>query len=651
MRTRSYIVMTILVLFSMILAACAGAAQPPAAGGGVAGGETGGESTAAAENTFVDTPRNETLIVDQLNGSLERPENFNIYTPGVDAGRGFHEICTDHLWEIDTTTGEQYGSLAADLPTPLNDDYTSWEIKLREGIYWDDGVEFTADDVAYTLNMWLETEALAINGWAVDYIDSVEVKDKYTLVLNTTRPQPRISKDLGVTIWGNRLYPMPKHIWEKEDPATFAFFPPTCIGQYKFKDYDPNGNWTLWEQREDWERTSVGQVLNAAGPKYLLWNFVGTEEKRILAMINNDVDILQDITPESMTVLTQKSPATRAWHAGFPYADFDDPCERGISFNNSRFPYDQWQVRWALALATDIKNVSLGTFAGMLRVSPLGVPPVAAVQNTYHKPLVERLKAMTLPDGYAPFDPNFAKDMAQIFNEQGVGGDLPTDEAALIDLFGVGWWKYDVEEAAKLIEEVGFTRDANGKWLLPDGTPWKISINAPSDWEVQSGRLAFAVADSWTKFGIDASASPMTGGTFWTAQSTGDFEAGSYWPGCAIGPDIYPNLSGWHQKYIVPTGEPAPGNANRHASDKLAAIFDELEKITSDDPKNVELSKDLLMQMALEMHWIPMFGTSKFVPVNQTYWTNYPSADNYYEGPWWWWSNFKYIVAQIKPVE
>ncbi len=648
MKTKTHLVMSVMVLISMILAACTGAGQPPAAGGDTS--PAAAAPAAEGGTTFVDTPRNETLIVDQLNGSLERPENFNIYTPGVDAGRGFHEICTDHLWEIDTTTGEQYGSLAADLPTPLNDDYTSWEIKLREGIYWDDGVEFTAEDVAFTLNMWLETEEIAINGWAVDYIASVEVQDPYTLILNTTRPQPRMAKDLGVTIWGNRLYPMPKHIWENEDPATFTFFPPTCIGQYKFKDHDPNGNWTLWELREDWERTSVGQVLNSSGPKYLLWNFVGTEEKRILAMINNDVDILQDITPESMTVLTQRSPATRAWHAGFPYADFDDPCERGISFNNSEFPYDQWQVRWALALATDIKNVSLGTFAGMLRVSPLGVPPVAAVQNTYHKPLVEELMAMTLPDGYAPFDPNYARDMAQIFNEQGVGGDLPTSEEELIDLFGVGWWKYDVDQAAKLLEDVGFTRDANGKWLLPDGTPWKISINAPSDWEVQSGRLAFAVADSWSKFGIDASASPMTGGTFWTAQGTGEFDAGSYWPGCAIGPDIYPNLSGWHQKYIVPTGEVAPGNVNRHASDELAAIFDQLEKVTSDDPQNVELSKQLLMQMAREMHWIPMFGTSKFVPVNQTYWDNYPSADNYYEGPWWWWSNFKYIVAQIKPT-
>lgn len=631
------------LLLAVMLSACAG-------GGGAAAPADEGAAPPEGEMTFVDTPRSETLILDNLDGSLERPDFFNIYAPGASAGRGFHELCTDHLWEIDTTTGEQFGSLAADLPTPLNEDYTSWEIKLREGITWDDGEEFTAEDVAFTFDMWFQNEDLAIHGWAIDYIDSWEVVDDYTLILNTTRSQPRISKDLGVTIWGNRLYPMPKHVWENEDAASFDFFPPVCIGQYSYMDHDPNGNWTLWQLRDDWEQTSVGQLVGEAGPPYVMWNFVGTEEKRILAMINHDIDILQDITPESMQVLVERSPTTRAWHAGFPYADFDDPCERGISFNNSEFPYSEWQTRWALALATDIKNVSLGTFAGMLRVSPLGVPPVAAVQDVYHKPLVEQLMAMELPDGYKPFDPNFAVDMAAIFNEQGVGDDLPTDEAALIDLFGVGWWKYDVEQAAKLLEDIGFTRDDEGMWLLPDGTPWSISINAPADFEVQSGRLAFAVADSWQKFGIDASVNTMTAGSFWNAQSTGEFEAGSYWPGCAIGPDILPNLRGWHQKYIVPTGDLAPSNPNRHASDELAAIFDELEQITADDPRNVELSSDLLMQMAEEMHWIPMFGTSKFVPVNEYYFENYPTADNYYEGPWWWWSNFKYIIANIDPA-
>ncbi|MEZ4715073.1 MAG: hypothetical protein R2851_03130 [Caldilineaceae bacterium] len=87
-------------------------------------------------------------------------------------------------------------------------------------------------------------------------------------------------------------------------------------------------------------------------------------------------------------------------------------------------------MRWALALATDIKNVSLGTFAGMLRVSPLGVPPVAAVQNVYHKPLVERLMAMEFArTATSPSIPTSSTaDMAEIFREQGVGDDLPATE-------------------------------------------------------------------------------------------------------------------------------------------------------------------------------------------------------------------------------
>ena len=127
-----------------------------------------------------------------------------------------------------------------------------------------------------------------------------------------------MAKDLGVTIWDNRLYPVPKHVWEGQDPTTFDFFPPVCLAQYSYMDHDPNGNWAIWKLRDDWERTSVGQILEKAGPPYVMWNFVGTEEKRILSMISNDIDILQDITPESMQVLTEKSPNTRCLACRLP---------------------------------------------------------------------------------------------------------------------------------------------------------------------------------------------------------------------------------------------------------------------------------------------------------------------------------------------
>ena len=112
----------------MLLSACAAPAAAPAADSGA-----GAAAAPAGGTTFVGTPRNETLILDNLGGSLERPENFNMYTPGVEMGRGFHELCTDHLWDINTVTGEQFPSLAAEMPKPLNDDFTSFEIKLREG--------------------------------------------------------------------------------------------------------------------------------------------------------------------------------------------------------------------------------------------------------------------------------------------------------------------------------------------------------------------------------------------------------------------------------------------------------------------------------------------------------------------------------------
>lgn len=51
-----------------------------------------------------------------------------------------------------------------------------------------------------------------------------------------------------------------------------------------------------------------------------------------------------------------------------------DPCQRGIAFNTTTPPYDRTEVRWALALAANIENVSISTFSGMLRFSPIDPP-------------------------------------------------------------------------------------------------------------------------------------------------------------------------------------------------------------------------------------------------------------------------------------
>ena len=69
-------------------------------------------------------------------------------------------------------------------------------------------------------------------------------------------------------------------------------------------------------------------------------------------------------------------------------------------------------MRWALALATDIQGVSMATFNGMLRVSPLPIPPTSVLQKTYMFPMEGWLAELTLPDGFRPFDPGYAEDLA-----------------------------------------------------------------------------------------------------------------------------------------------------------------------------------------------------------------------------------------------
>ena len=55
----------------------------------------------------------------------------------------------DTFWYIDPDYGIDGvwdNSLAAEKPI-YNADFTEMTVKLRQGIYWSDGVEFTADDV------------------------------------------------------------------------------------------------------------------------------------------------------------------------------------------------------------------------------------------------------------------------------------------------------------------------------------------------------------------------------------------------------------------------------------------------------------------------------------------------------------------------
>jgi peptide/nickel transport system substrate-binding protein len=299
----------------------------------------------AQQMTDVGTPRAETLIVDMLNARVGNPTNMNMYQQGVTTNHGYHQMAGALLYDIDTAKGTQIPDLAAEMPI-ANEDFTVFTVPLRQGMTWSDGQPFSADDVIFTDQMIRNTPALGYSAAYAAQIASMTKVDENTVEITTTKPTPRLSIVLGSVIYGNPFHVVAKHIWEKEDPATFTNFPPVTISAYKYKDHDPNGTWFLWEKRDDWQNTDIGQIIGEPAAKYVLFRSYGTEERRVLAMAANDIDILTDISPESLDILRGQNPKVRAWFNDFPYANLDDPCERGMHFNTSKAPFDDAKTRW-----------------------------------------------------------------------------------------------------------------------------------------------------------------------------------------------------------------------------------------------------------------------------------------------------------------
>ena len=148
--------------------------------------------------------------------------------------------------------------------------------------------------------------------------ESVEKVDDYTVRIKTRESFPRLALRFGVTIWGNDLRIVPEHIYSKvDDVTTFKDSNPVVAGPYTVHSYDPLGKWVLYERREDWQYSTVGVVTGKMPQaKYVLFKY-GDDTTRQMAMVNNEVDILCEVT-EMVEVMTAMNPNIACWYKDFP---------------------------------------------------------------------------------------------------------------------------------------------------------------------------------------------------------------------------------------------------------------------------------------------------------------------------------------------
>ncbi len=549
--------------------------------------------------------RADTVIFDIDATSIAAPTNFNWFVPGTNQNQGAHQAMWEPLFILNYITGKIDPYLGTAF-TP-NSTQDVWTLTLRDGVKWSDGVAFSADDVAFTINMLLndKTQTLSYAADMQHWVKAVKTVDAKTVEFDLNQPNPRFQLDyFSVRIWGS-INIMPAHVWQGQDPTTFTFYDqskgwPIGTGPYKLTSVSPTQ--FTWDEDPNWWGAATGFHALPA-PKRLIWVLAGSETNKALLMSQHNLDSAMNITLGTFQAIQSKNPNAVAWEATLPYA-FADPCPRELEFQTETAPWSDPNLRKAVSLIID-------------RTSNIKI----AYQGT------------TTPS-------------STIFVQY--GGMQPFIDAATKAGYGAAATG-DVAAGQKLIEAAGYKLDSNGIYEK-DGKTLDLNImvgNDTQEYILSNNELV----EQFQKAGINASSQPVNGATSQTNTQNGQFQAQWAWNTCGSVSEPWNSLNTLNVSYYKPVGTIATADTERWNTDGAKAyskIVDQIGVLPLGDPTIPGLVAQAYKYIFAETPVIPLVQAEKLVPFDTKYWTGWPTAANAYIIPTTWWQNTFTILFNLK---
>jgi len=552
-------------------------------------------------------PRNRTLIVA---GQVEAPVYRNVglanpYSINNEDYRVSIINMFEPLFYYNSNKNEVIPWLATGFDYAA--DFSAVTVKMRNGPTWSDGKPFTVDDVIFTLEMLIANgngKKDLLNGAGLAAaVKAVTKVDAQTVRIDLNQPDPRFAFKFLINYFDVGLQWLPAHIWKDAgDPAAFRNFDiakgwPVTTGPWTVTRFTDNQ--VFMDRRTEWWAAKAGiapmpeiqRVITIPG---------GTRDRMAQMIASNQVDIISDIQIAEVVrqLVTQNPKITTFTGTNAPYGA-RDWWPTSLYFNHKSGKWADVNVRRAINHYLDRKQLIDTAYAGASEAT------------------------------FSPFP--------------GFGSLKPSIDAVkpLADKHGIG--VFDRARGDQLMTVAGYKKNAGGI-CEKDGQPLAAIIEAIP----VLNAIGPVVAQQLKNSGIDASfrSTPESR----AIMRDGKYDLTLFGHRGSIS-DPYASLEMYHSRNAFEVGRPTlfPARWSNADYDK---IVDEIGKLAPDNPKIGELvvaAMDIWMREAVEA---PISEWYHRVPMNQTYWTGWPTEQNPYMQPSFWYTSgsFGYVLPRLKPA-
>ena len=375
-----------LASFGLLISACTGVQQNPSSGESEVAGPSGG-GTATGGTVRI--------------GTAGYPDSLNPGNGLLSESYSLYELVFDTPIAV-ASSGEYVPELATEWSA--SDDGLTWTMTIIDGATFHDGEPLTAEDVAFSIQLYKDTEDFPFLPSYASVFETIEATDATTVTLTTLEPLGNFEANMAF------IYVLPKHIWEAEADAV-AFENAEMIGSGAFKLVEAvqNESVELAANTEYWATPP-----NIDG---VIFQKFDNADARITALTTGDIDAISEFPATAVSALqnTENVEVHIAdIAAGGSLRDIilnvvaDDACPAEDGVCSGHPALKDLAVRQALAHAVDKQQIidvaTLGTAAPGLSMVPPGLGDYFASEVEDYAYDVDAANALLDDAGYEDSD-------------------------------------------------------------------------------------------------------------------------------------------------------------------------------------------------------------------------------------------------------